>query len=62
MNAAIDVPDKTDCARAVMSELYRRAEPEMRAERIGRNQPCPCKSGMKYKHCCLRKYPISNSQ
>lgn len=23
--------------------------------RIGRNQPCPCGSGRKYKHCCLNK-------
>ncbi|MDO5674980.1 MAG: SEC-C metal-binding domain-containing protein [bacterium] len=22
--------------------------------KIGRNQPCPCGSGKKYKHCCLR--------
>ena len=22
---------------------------------IGRNSPCPCGSGKKYKHCCLRK-------
>ncbi len=22
--------------------------------RIGRNEPCPCGSGKKYKHCCLR--------
>jgi len=22
---------------------------------IGRNQPCPCGSGKKYKHCCLLK-------
>lgn len=21
--------------------------------RIGRNQPCPCGSGLKYKRCCL---------
>jgi len=21
--------------------------------KIGRNQPCPCGSGRKYKHCCL---------
>ena len=26
-----------------------------REERIGRNQPCPCGSGKKYKQCCLRK-------
>src|SRR5207244_424145 len=22
-------------------------------EKIGRNDPCPCGSGKKYKHCCL---------
>ncbi len=25
------------------------------APKIGRNQPCPCGSGRKYKHCCLRE-------
>lgn len=24
-------------------------------ERVGRNDPCPCGSGKKYKHCCMRK-------
>jgi tetratricopeptide (TPR) repeat protein len=24
-------------------------------KRIGRNEPCPCGSGKKYKHCCMRK-------
>lgn len=23
--------------------------------KIGRNDPCPCGSGKKYKHCCLGK-------
>ena len=23
--------------------------------KIGRNDPCPCGSGKKYKKCCLRK-------
>lgn len=22
------------------------------AQKVGRNEPCPCKSGRKYKHCC----------
>jgi len=26
-----------------------------RGPRIGRNEPCPCKSGKKYKNCCMRK-------
>ena len=25
--------------------------------KIGRNDPCPCGSGKKYKHCCLGRYP-----
>jgi len=25
------------------------------ARKIGRNEPCPCGSGRKYKHCCLKK-------
>jgi preprotein translocase subunit SecA len=24
-------------------------------DKVGRNDPCPCGSGKKYKHCCLRK-------
>jgi preprotein translocase subunit SecA len=29
--------------------------PKVRAEpKIGRNQPCPCGSGTKYKKCCGR--------
>jgi uncharacterized protein YecA (UPF0149 family) len=24
-------------------------------EKVGRNDPCPCGSGRKYKHCCMRK-------
>jgi len=26
------------------------------AAKIGRNDPCPCGSGKKYKHCCLLKH------
>ncbi|MCE2482866.1 MAG: SEC-C domain-containing protein [Alphaproteobacteria bacterium] len=25
----------------------------MGSRKIGRNDPCPCGSGRKYKHCCL---------
>jgi hypothetical protein len=27
-----------------------------RAEKVGRNDPCPCGSGSKYKRCCLAKH------
>lgn len=31
-------------------------QPYVRSERkIGRNEPCPCGSGKKYKHCCMNK-------
>jgi len=26
----------------------------IRVEKIGRNEPCPCNSGKKYKKCCGR--------
>ena len=29
-----------------------------RGERVGRNDPCPCGSGKKYKQCCLRKQQV----
>ncbi|MEI2770271.1 MAG: SEC-C metal-binding domain-containing protein [Candidatus Competibacter sp.] len=25
--------------------------------KVGRNQPCPCGSGRKYKHCCGTNAP-----
>jgi hypothetical protein len=30
--------------------------------KIGRNDPCPCGSGKKYKHCCLQNETGENSQ
>ncbi|WKN32969.1 zinc-dependent peptidase [Porifericola rhodea] len=29
-------------------------KPFRKAKRIGRNDPCPCGSGDKFKHCCMR--------
>ncbi|MGN0910738.1 MAG: SEC-C metal-binding domain-containing protein [Thermoguttaceae bacterium] len=26
-----------------------------KSPRVGRNDPCPCGSGKKYKHCCGRE-------
>jgi preprotein translocase subunit SecA len=28
--------------------------PVVKTARVGRNEPCPCGSGKKYKHCCGR--------
>ena len=37
-----------------VSETYVRQTPK-----IGRNDPCPCGSGKKYKRCCGRVTPTS---
>lgn len=31
----------------------------VRSSKIGRNEPCPCHSGLKYKRCCLNKPPLN---
>jgi preprotein translocase subunit SecA len=34
----------------------KKAEPiRNRSDRVGRNDPCPCGSGKKYKNCCMRR-------
>jgi preprotein translocase subunit SecA len=38
------------------SEGEKKREPiRNRRDRVGRNDPCPCGSGKKYKNCCMRK-------
>ena len=29
----------------------------IKSDRVGRNDPCPCGSGKKHKHCCIGKKP-----
>jgi preprotein translocase subunit SecA len=42
-------------APSPMAEAARRKEPAMVGKKkVGRNDPCPCGSGKKYKHCCGR--------
>lgn len=36
-------------------EAQRAPQPVRATARGGRNDPCPCGSGKKYKHCCMRK-------
>ena len=31
------------------------------SKKIGRNEPCPCGSGKKYKHCCMRAELLKDS-
>jgi len=48
-------PDKPED----ISDIERLLNPPtpIRAElKVGRNDPCPCGSGLKFKKCCLKKY------
>lgn len=38
------------------AEAQKRVEKDLILEKIGRNEPCPCGSGKKYKQCCLKKH------
>ena len=40
--------DLTDIERALLAR-----EPARAAPKIGRNDPCPCGSGKKFKRCCV---------
>jgi SEC-C motif-containing protein len=44
-----------DVAGPLLRPLEPLREPARGAERAGRNQPCPCGSGRKYKACCRAK-------
>jgi hypothetical protein len=53
-----DSPTQLECLLEGTDDTSRpilyRLPPQVRQEpRVGRNDPCPCKSGKKYKKCCL---------
>ena len=33
------------------------ATPRVSSKKVGRNDPCPCGSGRKYKYCCMKSAP-----
>jgi preprotein translocase subunit SecA len=39
-------------AEAQQSEKSQKIQPRQVSRKIGRNEPCPCGSGKKYKNCC----------
>ena len=45
-----------DAAIAGSQQTDKKQEPiRNRQAKVGRNEPCPCGSGKKYKNCCMRK-------
>ena len=35
-----------------IAKEYKKSKTVVKGKKIGRNEPCPCGSGKKYKHCC----------
>lgn len=49
-------PEEKRRAEGTMIHDGMSEEPYVRqSKKIGRNDPCPCGSGKKYKHCCMKK-------
>ncbi len=50
------VPERKQVATPIAASHGNEAkkQPEVTGPKIGRNSPCPCGSGKKYKHCCGR--------
>lgn len=42
----------TDTKRAAITKAYKKTKIVVNNNKTGRNDPCPCGSGKKYKHCC----------
>lgn len=38
-------------------KAYKKSKTVVKGKKIGRNEPCPCGSGKKYKHCCGQSAP-----
>jgi hypothetical protein len=41
--------------RKEIKKAYNKTRIVVKEKKIGRNEPCPCGSGKKYKQCCLNK-------
>jgi tetratricopeptide (TPR) repeat protein len=50
-----EMPEKSDAYKAEYKALTAPPKPKqaIKSKKIGRNEPCPCGSGKKYKKCCL---------
>lgn len=45
----------TDSERKEIKKAYNKTKIVVKDPKIGRNDPCPCGSGRKYKQCCMNK-------
>lgn len=49
-----EVAKDTQAVSGSTDEKQKSRQPYVRKNNVGRNDPCPCGSGRKYKHCCGR--------
>lgn len=47
-------PDKPEDTAGLQTLMHGGAAPIRREQAVGRNDPCPCGSGRKFKKCCGR--------
>jgi preprotein translocase subunit SecA len=47
-------PKASDVVSEAAAAVAEKAKPVRTGPKVGRNDPCPCGSGKKYKHCCGR--------
>jgi len=52
-NQAADKPKASDVVSEAAAAMEK-AKPVRTGPKVGRNDPCPCGSGKKYKQCCGR--------
>ena len=56
---AVNTLTKMGAALATRNPNFVSPTSHIRTEKVGGNQPCPCGSGKKYKHCCIGAEEIS---
>ena len=54
-DSASDIAAQQQAAIDASEDDHKREPIRNRQQRVGRNDPCPCGSGKKFKSCCLRK-------
>ncbi len=47
-------PKGSDVVSEAAAAVAEKSRPVRTGPKVGRNDPCPCGSGKKYKHCCGR--------
>ena len=47
----LKIVEKTEEKKETEKQINQKFD-QLSSKKIGRNEPCPCNSGKKYKHCC----------